>query len=75
MLMDNENREALEVIYKNIKETKEKGNSSLIFKLLFPSAIKEHLESKNYLIEEREVMIPSSKNETESIWFTIISWK
>lgn len=67
--------EALEAIYRNIKETNEKGNHSITFKLLFPSAIKEDLESKNYSVEEREIIFPSGENESESIWFTTVSWR
>ena len=67
--------EALEAIYRNIEETNEKGNHSITFKLLFPSAIKEDLESKNYSVEEREIILPSGENESESIWFTTVSWR
>lgn len=67
--------EALETIYKNIEETKEKGNNSITFKMLFPSAIKEELENNKYIMEEREIILPSGENESESIWFTTISWR
>lgn len=67
--------EALETIYKNIEETKGKGNKSLTFKMLFPSAIKEELENNKYIVEEREIILPSGENESESIWFTTISWR
>ena len=67
--------EALETIYKNIKETNEKGNHSVTFKLLFPSAIKEELEKNNYRVDEKEVRLPSGEDEVESIWFTTVSWR
>ena len=68
--------EALEAIYKNIEETKKQGNHSLMFKLQLPSLIVQELEGKNYKVEEKEVRLPSDKEEElESVWFTTISWE